>query len=65
MQLSTNSNFWILFWILGEPDAIANLCYMELSERKPFQELFWDIWRSSNYSNMPTQTNRSASSWLR
>ena len=43
---------------IGEPDAIANMCYLEVSERKPFQELFWDIWRSSGYA-LPTETHRS------
>jgi hypothetical protein len=42
----------------GEPDAIANMCYLEVSERKPFQELFWDIWRSGGYA-LPTETHRS------
>lgn len=40
-----------------EPDAIANMCYLEVSERKPFQELFWDVWRSSGYA-LPTETHR-------
>jgi hypothetical protein len=34
------------------------MCYLEVSERKPFQELFWDIWRSSGYA-LPTETHRS------
>jgi hypothetical protein len=41
----------------GEPDAIANMCYLETSERTPFQDLFWVIWRSRGYT-LPAQTHR-------